>query len=77
MASSNIDPVIVGRVLANTRIGMGITQEAASEAAGIGRSHLSAIENGVRKPTMATFYRICLALGVPMSTVLQEVETLM
>lgn len=77
MTSPNIDPVIVGRVLANKRVNLGITQEAASEAAGIGRSHLSAIENGVRKPTMETFYRICFALRVPMSSVLQEVESLM
>ncbi len=77
MASSNIDPIIVGRVLARNRIAKGITQESLSCSAGIGRSHLSAIECGMRKPTMATFYRICIALGVPMSAVMLEVESLM
>lgn len=40
----------------------------------IGRTHLSAIERGERKPTLETFYRICLALGVKMSDVISEIE---
>ncbi|MBR2902398.1 MAG: helix-turn-helix transcriptional regulator [Clostridia bacterium] len=77
MASANIDPIIFGKVLAKTRTSLGITQESLSAMANIGRSHLSAIECGMRRPTMATFCRICSALGVPMSTILLEVESQM
>lgn len=77
MASANIDPIIFGKVLAKTRTSLGITQETLSAMANIGRSHLSAIECGMRRPTMATFSRICSALGVPMSSILLEVESQM
>ena len=42
--------------------------------AGIGRTHLSAIERGERKPTLETFYRIGEALHMRPSAVLAEIE---
>ncbi|WP_371817984.1 helix-turn-helix domain-containing protein [Pseudoflavonifractor sp. MSJ-37] len=40
----------------------------------IGRTHLSAIERGERKPTLETLYRIRHALGLPMSPIVIEIE---
>ena len=69
-----LDAEVVGRVLAQFRQNKGISQEVLSGLADIGRSHLSAIERGERKPTLETFYRICNALDMPMSTVAHAIE---
>ncbi|MBQ3003568.1 MAG: helix-turn-helix transcriptional regulator [Clostridia bacterium] len=69
-----LDAVTVGKVIARYRSEKGISQEVLSGLADIGRSHLSAIERGERKPTLETFYRICNALDTPMSTVVRAIE---
>ena len=69
-----LDPVAVGRVIAYYRQKRGLSQEVLSGLADIGRSHLSAIERGERKPTLETFYRICTALDVKMSIVIETLE---
>ena len=52
----------------------GISQEVLSGLADIGRTHLSAIERGERKPTLETLYRISNALDIKISTIIIEVE---
>lgn len=69
-----LNAALVGRVLASYREKAGISQEVLSGLADIGRSHLSAIERGQRKPTLETFYRICTALDVRMSEVTAAIE---
>ena len=69
-----LDPLTVGKVIAFFRHQKGISQEVLSGLADIGRSHLSAIERGERKPTLETLYRICSALDVKMSTVILKLE---
>ena len=69
-----LDAVAVGRVIAYFRQRNGVSQEVLSGLADIGRSHLSAIERGERKPTLETFYRICTALDVKMSVVIAKLE---
>lgn len=69
-----LDSEIVGRAIASFRKKKGISQEVLSGLADIGRSHLSAIERGERKPTLETLYRICVALDIKMSTVIQKIE---
>lgn len=69
-----LDPIKVGKTIAFFRQQKGISQEVLSGLADIGRSHLSAIERGERKPTLETFYRICMALNVKMSDVIAELE---
>lgn len=69
-----LDSVIVGNVIAEFRKRKNISQEVLSGLADIGRTHLSAIERGERKPTLETFYRICCALDVNMETVIREIE---
>ncbi len=70
-----LDAVAVGKVIARFRKQSGISQEVLSGLADIGRSHLSAIERGQRKPTLETLYRICTALDVKMSIVIQQIES--
>ena len=69
-----LDSKIVGQTIASFRQSKGLSQEIVSGLADIGRSHLSAIERGERKPTLETLYRICVALDVTMSEVVAEIE---
>jgi transcriptional regulator with XRE-family HTH domain len=69
-----LDPIKVGKVIAFFRQQKGMSQEVLSGLADIGRSHLSAIERGERKPTLETLYRICSALDIKMSTVIMKLE---
>lgn len=70
-----LDSKIVGSVIAEFRKRKGISQEVLSGLSDIGRTHLSAIERGERKPTLETLYRICVALDVKMSELVIEIES--
>ena len=74
MNTPMLDPKLVGEVIAEFRRKKGISQEVLSGLADIGRTHLSAIERGERKPTLETFYRIATAMGVSMTELTAEIE---
>lgn len=74
MYSPMLDSKIVGNVIAEERRKKGVSQEVLSGLAGIGRTHLSAIERGERKPTLETLFRISEALNIKMSDIVQEIE---
>lgn len=74
MSEMQLDPIIIGEVIAKYRTRKGLTQEVLSGLADIGRTHLSAIERGERKPTLETLYRISIALDVKMSTLVIAIE---
>lgn len=74
MADNYLDSVKVGEVIAHFRKSKKISQEVLSGLADIGRTHLSAIERGERKPTLETLYKISCALGVNMSDIVMEIE---
>lgn len=69
-----LDPIIVGRVIARFRADKGMTQEVLSGFADIARGHLAMIERGERKPTLETLYKISNALDIPMSRIITEIE---
>lgn len=69
-----LDAKIVGKVIQEFRNKKGISQEVLSGLADIGRTHLSAIERGERKPTLETLYRIATALDINMSDIVIEIE---
>ena len=69
-----LDPIIVGQVIAKFRIQKDMTQEVLSGLADIARGHLAMIERGERKPTLETLYRISNALNVPMAVSIAEIE---
>lgn len=72
--NSTLNAIIVGNVIARFRKNKGISQEVLSGLADIGRTHLSAIERGERKPTLETLYRISTALDIKMSDIVNEIE---
>ncbi len=74
MFKPTLDPYIVGNVISEFRRKKGLSQEVLSGLADIGRSHLSAIERGERKPTLETLYKISNALGIKMSAIIAEIE---
>lgn len=65
---------IVGSVIQKFREKQGLSQEVASGLAGIGRTHLSAIERGERRPTLETFFKLAYALNVRPSDLLAAIE---
>ena len=69
-----LDAKIVGNAIALFRKRKGVSQEVLSGLADMGRTHLSAIERGERKPTLETLYRIANALGLNMSDIVREME---
>lgn len=69
-----LDAVIVGRVIQRFREEKKQSQELLSGFAGIGRTHLSAIERGERKPTLETFFKIAEALGTRPSIIMAAIE---
>ena len=74
MSEMQLNPITVGNVIVKFRKNKGITQEVLSGLSDIGRTHLSAIERGGRKPTLETLYRISLALDVKMSNIVLAIE---
>lgn len=69
-----LNPVIVGGVIQQYRESRGMSQELVSGLAGIGRTHLSAIERGERRPTLETFYKISQAMQIRPSVLLAAIE---
>ena len=69
-----LDAIIVGKVIKYYREKRNVSQEALSGLADIGRTHLSAIERGKRKPTLETFYKISLSLNIKASELFKAIE---
>ena len=69
-----LDAIKVGIVIQTIREEKGLSQEVVSGLAGIGRTHLSAIERGQRKPTLETFFRLAEALDMPPSELMKHIE---
>ena len=72
-----LNAITVGRVIQKTREEKGVSQEVLSGLADIGRTHLSAIERGERKPTLETFFRLADALDMPASRLMEKIEARM
>ena len=70
-----LDAILVGKAIQKQREKRGLSQEVVSGLADIGRTHLSAIERGVRKPTLDTFYKIALAMEMKPSALMESLET--
>lgn len=74
MFMPTLDSKIVGESIYKFRRNKGLSQEVLSGLADIGRTHLSAIERGERKPTLETLYRLACALDVKMSDIIIDIE---
>ena len=73
-AHTMLDANAVGRVIQQVREEQKKSQEVISGLAGIGRTHLSAIERGERRPTLETFWKISEALNMKPSVLLARIE---
>lgn len=69
-----LDACVVGRVIQRYREKNGLSQEVVSGLADIGRTHLSAIERGVRKPTLETFFKLAEAMNIEPHQLLKQIE---
>ena len=65
---------VVGKVIQEYREKRNLSQEVVSGLADIGRTHLSAIERGERKPTLETFFKIADALDIKPSELMKLIE---
>lgn len=65
--------VTIGRVIQKCRERKKLSQEVVSGLAGIGRTHLSAIERGVRRPTLDTFFKLADAMGIPPDELVRQI----
>ena len=74
MAEIYLNSKVIGKVIAHFRKQKNLSQEVLSALAAIGRTHLSAIERGERKPTLETLYKISIALDMNMSDIVKEIE---
>ena len=69
-----LDAEVVGKIIQEYREKRGLSQEVVSGLADIGRTHLSAIERGIRKPTLETFFKIADALDILPSELMKRIE---
>lgn len=69
-----LDACVVGKVIQELREKKGLSQEVVSGLADIGRTHLSAIERGVRKPTLDTLFKIAEAMDIAPSEIVKIIE---
>ena len=69
-----LESKIVGEAIAHCRKSKKVSQEVLSGLADIGRTHLSAIERGERKPTLETLFKISNALDMKTSDLVKEIE---
>jgi transcriptional regulator with XRE-family HTH domain len=69
-----LNPQEVGKIIKAARRKAGLTQETLSGLAGINRTHLSAIENGKRLPTLEILFRLCSALKVNICDMIEEMK---
>lgn len=70
-----LDSKEFGRAIQKIREEKKLSQEVLSGLAGIGRTHMSAIERGERKPTLDTFFKLAEALSMKPSELLAKIET--
>ena len=63
-----------GKVLREQRLKAGLTQEQLALEADIRRTFVSVLELGQQQPTITTVYKICKALNISMSRIMELVE---
>lgn len=74
MSTEQLDPILAGKAIAAIRRERGLTQEVLSGLSDMGRTHLSAIERGERKPTLETIWRMAAALDMRPSQLVARIE---
>jgi transcriptional regulator with XRE-family HTH domain len=63
-----------GRTVRLHRIGVGLTQEALAEKAGLHPTYISMVARGVRNPTLDVSARIAKALKISLPTLIENAQ---
>ena len=69
------DYEMIGEVIRSLRKEKGLSQDVLSGLAGIGRTHLTMIENGKKNPNFETIWKIALALELKPSELVKLFES--
>ncbi len=65
---------VFGDMLRQERKAKGLSQEDLALVAGLDRSHVSALDRGVKQPTLTSLWKLAEGLGVPPSKLIMLVE---
>ena len=68
------DNFAVGAVIRNLRKEKGISQDVLSGLAGLARTHLTIIENGMKQANFETLWKIAVALDIRPSELVSRIE---
>ena len=68
------DNFAVGAVIRNLRKEKGISQDVLSGLAGLARTHLTMIENGMKQANFETLWKIAVALDIRPSELVGRIE---
>jgi transcriptional regulator with XRE-family HTH domain len=64
-----------GDAVRKSRVSAGLSQEKLAERADIHRTYIGDVERGIRNIALVNMYRISAALGVPLSSLIRQMET--
>jgi transcriptional regulator with XRE-family HTH domain len=76
VSSSERDVVLYtfGQAVRRRRQNLGLTQEQLAQRAGLGRSYVTDVELGLRNVALTTIVRLAVALEMPVSRLLQDLD---
>ncbi len=67
-------PVLFGETIRDFRKKNGLAQEKLASIAGIDRTYMSAIERGLKNPSLKIIFKISEGLGICPSEIISELE---
>lgn len=72
--AKNIETIYkeIGKRIATARRKQGLTQEALAAESGVASAHIGFIEQGHRRPTLATLYKLCVPLGLTLEVLFKD-----
>ena len=73
-ADKEKEAVLFGAAIRRAREQRGIAQSVIADAAGISLTYLSLLERGENTPTLTVVFRLCDALGISPSELIEEVS---
>lgn len=65
---------LLGRAVRARRVAVGISQEELAGRCGLDRTFVSEVDRGLRNPSLSSLLRIAVGLGLPLATLIADVE---